>query len=75
MPSDIKNCGTCNYCREPGSISPDPKEDSNWCSNSKSPRFMTYIMLTNRCKQHQKPTPQQIAAAERFLNKMSEVAE
>lgn len=62
-----KNCGTCNYSRQPGAISPDPKQDSEWCSNSESPRFMTYINLTNRCKEHQAPTPQQIEAAERFL--------
>lgn len=67
MPKLPKNCGNCNYCREPGAISPDPKQDSVWCSNSKSRRFMTYITVNNRCKQHQEPTLEQIAAADRFL--------
>lgn len=71
----MPKCLTCNYCREPGKISPEPKQDSIWCSNSYSPFFMHYINNDMSCKAHQKPTPKQKAAAVRFLETMSNVSE
>lgn len=50
MSANDKLCKHCQYCRDAGFMNVDIPGEGEWCSNSKSPRFMTRVKADDTCE-------------------------